>query len=64
MQGLEVHEAASVGDRDALEDYVSSGKFDLNIKDPEFKNKTPLHWACSKGMVLHWSTPNLLLNIF
>ena len=51
MQGLEVHEAASSGDRDSLEDYVTSGKYDLNMKDPDWKNRTPLHWACSKGKI-------------
>ena len=49
MQGLELHEACSIGDRDSLEDYLSTGKYDPDMKDPEWKNRTPLHWACAKG---------------
>ena len=52
MNGLELHEAATLGDYDSLDDYVSSGRFDLNMKDPEWQNRTALHWACAKGRIL------------
>ncbi|XP_012941721.1 ankyrin repeat domain-containing protein 66 [Aplysia californica] len=51
MLGLEIHEAASTGDYDSLEEFVKSGKFDLNHGDEDWSNKTPLHWACQKGYV-------------
>ena len=47
--GLEMHEACTVGDLDSLEEYLRSGKYDVNMKDPEWQNRTPLHWACAKG---------------
>lgn len=49
MMGTEVHEACSMGDVDALEEYINSGKYDVNMKDPEWQDRTPLHWACAKG---------------
>jgi len=48
--GLEIHDAASTGDYDSLEEYLRSGKFDVNMKDEEWNNRTALHWACAKGM--------------
>ena len=50
--GLELHEASSMGDYDALEDYLKSGKYDVNLQDPAWKNKTPLHWAAGRGQIL------------
>lgn len=49
--GLEIHDAASTGDYDSLEEYLKSGKFDVNLKDGEWGNRTALHWACAKGFV-------------
>lgn len=49
--GLEIHDAASTGDYDALEDYLRTGKFDVNLKDIDASNRTALHWACQKGFV-------------
>lgn len=49
--GLELHEAASVGDYDTLEELIFSKKIDINLKDPEWRDRTALHWACSKGYV-------------
>lgn len=49
--GLEIHDAASTGDYDSLEEYLRSGKFDVNLKDSEWCNRTALHWACAKGFV-------------
>ena len=46
---LQLHEAASLGDNDALTFLLKSGKFDVNQKDPEWQNRTALHWACAKG---------------
>ena len=51
MNGLEMHEAASMGDHETLEDLVTSGRFDVNMKDPEWQDKTPLHWACARGLL-------------
>ncbi|XP_070194406.1 ankyrin repeat domain-containing protein 66-like [Littorina saxatilis] len=51
QMGLELHDAASTGDYDALEEYVKSGKYDLNLKDIDTHNRTALHWACQKGYV-------------
>ena len=53
MAGLELHEAASTGDYDSLEEYIKSGKFDLNLRDAEWKNKTALHWAATKGYFIY-----------
>ncbi|KAL4237161.1 Ankyrin repeats (3 copies) [Mactra antiquata] len=49
--GLEIHDAASTGDYDTLEEYLKSGKLDVNLKDVEWGSRTALHWACSKGFV-------------
>ena len=51
VTGLELHEACTLGDYDALEEYMKSGKYEnyINMKDPEWQNRTPIHWACSKG---------------
>ena len=47
--GLELHDAASTGDYDALEEFVKTGKYDVNLKDIDASNRTALHWACQKG---------------
>ncbi|CAH1775626.1 unnamed protein product [Owenia fusiformis] len=57
--GLELHEAAAIGDCDSLEEYLMVGKYDVNLKDVEWGNRTPLHWACTKGYV---EVIRLLLN--
>ena len=49
--GLEIHDAASTGDYDALEEFVKTGKYDVNLKDIDASNRTALHWACQKGKV-------------
>ncbi|XP_074640786.1 ankyrin repeat domain-containing protein 66-like [Tubulanus polymorphus] len=51
LAGLVLHEAATLGDYDSLEEYLSSGKYDVNLKDAEWGFRTPLHWACTKGYV-------------
>ncbi|ELU18823.1 hypothetical protein CAPTEDRAFT_133071 [Capitella teleta] len=57
--GLEVHEACTTGDLDALEEYLRTGKFDVNMKDPDWQNRTPIHWAAARG---HVSCINSLLD--
>ncbi|XP_076441367.1 ankyrin repeat domain-containing protein 66-like [Babylonia areolata] len=49
--GLEIHDAASTGDYDSLEELIKTGKYDLNLKDVDSGNRTALHWACQKGYV-------------
>lgn len=51
MEKLEIHEAASSGDYDALQEIIKCGKFDVNLGDIDWGDKTPLHWACQKGFV-------------
>ena len=53
MIGLELHEAASMGDFETMEELLASGKYDVNQKDPEWGNRTPLHWAATKGSVVY-----------
>lgn len=50
--GLELHEAASMGDYDTLEELIFSKKIDINLRDPEWRDRTALHWACSKGTAI------------
>ena len=49
MAGYEMHEAASTNDYDTLEEFLKTGKYDVNMRDPEWKNRAPLHWACQRG---------------
>ncbi|OAF70191.1 hypothetical protein A3Q56_02053 [Intoshia linei] len=50
-QSLELHEACTIGDYESLKDYLKNSNFDINGRDPDFSNRTPLHWACSRGYV-------------
>lgn len=45
----EVHEAAAAGDSALIETLLDTGKYDVNGPDPEWNNRTPLHWAAIKG---------------
>ncbi|KAK3098515.1 hypothetical protein FSP39_020248 [Pinctada imbricata] len=49
--GLELHEAAAMGDTDSMEEYLNSKKIDVNLRDPDFNDRTALHWASAKGYV-------------
>ncbi|KAK7502249.1 hypothetical protein BaRGS_00006613 [Batillaria attramentaria] len=49
--GLELHDAASTGDYDTMEEFIKAGKCDVNLKDIDSSNRTALHWACQKGYV-------------
>ena len=44
----ELHEAASLGDLDRVEEALRRG-LDPNEADPEWGDRTPLHIAASKG---------------
>lgn len=44
----ELHEAASTGDLNSLEDYLNKG-LDPNEPDPEWGGRTPLHIAAAAG---------------
>lgn len=55
--GLELHEACATGDGDAVEECIKSG-IDVNTKDTDWNDRTPLHWACMRG---HGDIVNLLL---
>lgn len=45
----EVHEAAAAGDSALIETLLDTGKYDVNGQDPEWHNRTPIHWAAIKG---------------
>ncbi|PIK47690.1 putative ankyrin repeat domain-containing protein 66 [Apostichopus japonicus] len=45
----EVHEAAAAGDSTLIETLLDTGKYDVNGPDPEWHNRTPVHWAAIKG---------------
>lgn len=49
----EVHEAAAAGDSALIETLLDTGKYDVNGQDPEWHNRTPIHWAAIKGTVLY-----------
>ena len=44
----ELHEAASLGDLERVEEALKKG-LNPNESDPEWDNRTPLHIASSKG---------------
>lgn len=47
----ELHEAASLGDQEKLEDALKKG-LDPDEADPEWDDRTPLHIAASGGYVM------------
>ena len=48
----ELHEAASLGDLERVEDALRRG-LNPNETDPEWSDRTPLHIAASKGYIHH-----------
>ena len=48
----ELHEAASLGDLERLEEALKKG-LSPNEPDPEWGNRTPLHIAASKGLSIY-----------
>ncbi|XP_054652706.1 ankyrin repeat domain-containing protein 66 isoform X2 [Dunckerocampus dactyliophorus] len=55
----ELHQAAAAADLDQVEKLLRQKKCNPNQKDTDWGNKTPLHWAASKGDV---ETARLLLD--
>ena len=51
MTELVLHEACAIGDYEALEEYLKTGKYDPNCRDDEWGGKAPLHWACIRGAI-------------
>uniref|UniRef100_UPI00398E9F99 ankyrin repeat domain-containing protein 66 n=1 Tax=Pristiophorus japonicus TaxID=55135 RepID=UPI00398E9F99 len=45
----ELHEAAAAGDAELVEEIVTKGSCNPNMKDPDWSHRTPLHWAAAKG---------------
>lgn len=52
----ELHQAAAAGDYDLVEEIVQKKSCDPNQKDLDWNQKTPLHWAASRGrLYIQWS---------
>ncbi|XP_078256237.1 ankyrin repeat domain-containing protein 66 [Rhinoraja longicauda] len=45
----ELHEAAAAGDTDLVEEILHRASCDPSMKDPDWGERTPLHWAAAKG---------------
>ncbi|NXH18108.1 ANR66 protein, partial [Bucco capensis] len=45
----ELHEAVALGDYDMVDKILRAGRCDPNHKDPDWHDRTPLHWAAAKG---------------
>ncbi|XP_066524800.1 ankyrin repeat domain-containing protein 66 [Hoplias malabaricus] len=45
----ELHQAVAAGDYDLVQEIVKRSKCNPNQKDIEWNNKTPLHWAATRG---------------
>ncbi|XP_067401058.1 ankyrin repeat domain-containing protein 66 [Emydura macquarii macquarii] len=45
----ELHEAVALGDYDLVEELLKKGLCDVNYKDTDWNDRTPLHWAAAKG---------------
>nr|XP_048701638.1 ankyrin repeat domain-containing protein 66 [Caretta caretta]XP_048701640.1 ankyrin repeat domain-containing protein 66 [Caretta caretta] len=45
----ELHEAVALGDYDLVNKLLKKGLFDVNYKDMDWNDRTPLHWAAAKG---------------
>ncbi|XP_077971368.1 ankyrin repeat domain-containing protein 66-like isoform X1 [Styela clava] len=50
MKFSELHEICAGGDVDKLDEILKSGRYEfLNYKDPDWGDRTPLHWCSLKG---------------
>ena len=47
----ELHEAASLGDYELLENLLLKGQYDVDSEDWTYERKTPLHVAVESGEV-------------
>nr|XP_006120743.1 ankyrin repeat domain-containing protein 66 [Pelodiscus sinensis] len=45
----ELHEAVALGDYDLANELLKRGLCDVNCKDTDWNDRTPLHWAAAKG---------------
>ncbi|XP_050807002.1 ankyrin repeat domain-containing protein 66 isoform X2 [Gopherus flavomarginatus] len=45
----ELHEAVALGDYDLVNELLKKGLCDVNYKDTDWNDRTPLHWAAAKG---------------
>eukprot|EP00062_Callorhinchus_milii_P012098 gi/632958762/ref/XP_007895229.1/ PREDICTED: ankyrin repeat domain-containing protein 66 isoform X1 [Callorhinchus milii] len=45
----ELHEAAASADSEEVEEILKKRSCDPNLKDPDWNDRTPLHWAAIKG---------------
>lgn len=45
----ELHQAAAAGNCDLVEEILKKGQCDVNGKDADWNDRTPLHWAAIKG---------------
>lgn len=46
---MELHEAASLGLKDLLENLLLDGQYDVDSEDLTYEKKTPLHVAVEQG---------------
>ena len=61
IHDLMLHEAACAGDEFKLAsnlNYVKRGKMDINFKDDEYGERTPLHCAAGMGIPLNYVPTN------
>ncbi|KAL8173168.1 UNVERIFIED_CONTAM: hypothetical protein K2H54_041510 [Gekko kuhli] len=45
----QLHQAAAAGNCDSVDQILRKGQCDLNEKDADWNDRTPLHWAAIKG---------------
>ncbi|XP_077173257.1 ankyrin repeat domain-containing protein 66 [Paroedura picta] len=45
----ELHQAVAAGNAESVDEILRQGQCDLNAKDADWNDRTPLHWAAIKG---------------